>query len=228
MREHIFSYGVPKKIAMDNELSLNSASIPFMLNYDLKINVRTTPTYRGEANGQEKRCQITATNNVVLSCYILKFSSFYFERGRSLLNLFIFDFQPFSVVDDSGFKAFFSALNPSYQLPSKHSISKTAIPAMHEECKQMKEIIEKGNQFCVTTDFWTSINAVSYIAVTAHFLDENVNICSLLLECHPIDIFYNSENFASELLNIVEKWEIQEKILLLVSYNAVNIKNAKN
>jgi hypothetical protein len=36
--------------------------------------------------------------------------------------LFIMDFQPFRVVEDTGFQQFVSALNPAYALPSSHTI----------------------------------------------------------------------------------------------------------
>jgi hypothetical protein len=83
------------------------------------------------------------------------------------------DFQPFRVVEDTGFQQFVSALNPAYALPSKHTISKTIIPAMYEEwLHKMKEIVETGRKCCVTTDCWTSLNTTSYIGVTAHFLND--------------------------------------------------------
>lgn len=59
LRELLFFYGVPKNIVMDNEPSLNSASILFMMKDDLKINVFTTPSYRSEANGQIERFHST-------------------------------------------------------------------------------------------------------------------------------------------------------------------------
>ncbi|KAG5858392.1 hypothetical protein JTB14_006425 [Gonioctena quinquepunctata] len=37
----------------------------------------------------------------------------------NLMLLFTHDFQPFSVVEDYGFRKFVEALNPSYQLPSR-------------------------------------------------------------------------------------------------------------
>lgn len=59
LRELLFSYGVPKYVVMDNEPSLNSASISFMMKDDLGINVFTTPSYRSEANGQVERFHST-------------------------------------------------------------------------------------------------------------------------------------------------------------------------
>lgn len=149
------------------------------------------------------------------------------EMDKKLLLLFILDFQPFSMVEDNGFKAFVTALNPAYQLPSRHSISKTCIQALYEEClHKVKDIVKQGVKFCITTDCWTSRNTVSYIAVTVHFLNDNFDLYTILLECRSMDTSHTSENLALELKDIVENWGIQDKILLAVSDNAVNIKNA--
>lgn len=50
------------------------------------------------------------------------------------MKLFTKGFQPFSVVEDTGFKEFVKELNPSYDLTSRKHISSTLIPAMFEEC----------------------------------------------------------------------------------------------
>lgn len=59
LRELLFFYGVPKNVVMDNEPSLNSPSILFMMKDDLKINIFTTPSYRSEPNGQIERFHST-------------------------------------------------------------------------------------------------------------------------------------------------------------------------
>lgn len=59
LRELLFSYGVPKNVVMDNEPSLNSSSILFMMKDELGINIFTTPSYRSEANGQIERFHST-------------------------------------------------------------------------------------------------------------------------------------------------------------------------
>lgn len=56
------------------------------------------------------------------------------KLDRTLLKLFVNDFQPFKVIEDSGFKQFEKLLNPNYELPNRHTISKELIPAMYEKC----------------------------------------------------------------------------------------------
>lgn len=143
------------------------------------------------------------------------------------MGLFINDLQPFSVVDDNGFKEFVYALNPGYQLPSRFVVSKTLLPAMYEECvNKVQELVNCGKAFCITTDAWTSINTVSFIGVTAHFLDKNFNLHSVLLDCSSFDLRHTTENLAADLQRVCKKWKIENKVLFAVSDNAANIQKA--
>lgn len=59
LRELLFFYGVPKFVVIDNEKSLNSASITFMMHDQLNIEVFQTPSYKSEVNGQVERFHST-------------------------------------------------------------------------------------------------------------------------------------------------------------------------
>ncbi|CAH1378438.1 unnamed protein product [Tenebrio molitor] len=138
-------------------------------------------------------------------------ANFKSKKYNLLSLLFILDFQPFRVVEDTGFQQFVSALNPAYALPSGQTKSKIITPAMYEEClHKMKEIVETGRKFCVTTDCWTSINTTilhslsNYIGVTAHFLNDNFELHSILLEYSAMHVSHTSENLAAELHRIGE------------------------
>lgn len=75
------------------------------------------------------------------------------KLDQTLLQLFINDFQPFKVVEDSGFKQFVKILNPNYELPNRHTISKELIPAMYEKCLgEMKSLTSTVESACLTTD----------------------------------------------------------------------------
>lgn len=145
----------------------------------------------------------------------------------ALIKLFVCDFQPFSVLEDEGFKEFVHVLNPAYQLPSRHYISKTAIPALYEEClTAVRDVVSSGTSFCLTTDCWTSINTTSYTAITAHFITENFVMRTVLLECAAFNVSHTSKHLASEIRRISREWGINDKIFLVVSDNAANISSA--
>uniref|UniRef100_W8ABC9 RNA-directed DNA polymerase n=1 Tax=Ceratitis capitata TaxID=7213 RepID=W8ABC9_CERCA len=59
LKELILAYGIPKLIVIDNEKSLNSASITFILKNQFGINIFTTPPYSSTVNGQIERLHST-------------------------------------------------------------------------------------------------------------------------------------------------------------------------
>ncbi|CAH1107682.1 unnamed protein product [Psylliodes chrysocephalus] len=146
---------------------------------------------------------------------------------RSLMDLFIKDFQPFRVVEDEGFRNFTTCLNPSYELPNRKTISNTHLPALYEETlKNVQREIGDVKSVTLTTDCWTSVSTESYMAVTVHFISNNFQTKSILLDCIHLPQSHTSENLAKELKQIVVSWGLQNQILLAISDNAANIKKA--
>jgi len=171
-----------------------------------------------------KRKQLAITN------YVPKKMSVDTQKklDHSLLKLFTKDLQPFSVVDDPGFKEFVHLLNPTYKIPNRHSISKVLIPAEYEKCMNaMKLLIDNELETgCITTDCWTSRNTEGFMAITIHFIDLNFVLRSVLLSCHPYSESHTSENLSKEIKNVLKVWGVDKKIVFAVSDNAYNIKNA--
>jgi hypothetical protein len=147
---------------------------------------------------------------------------------QTLLQMITSDFQPLSVVEDAGFRAYSNALNPSYTLPSKKVLSNTLLPAKFiETYNKSKEMIKDAVSVTVTTDCWTSCNNESFIALTAHYIDSNFDIKNLLLEVSAYSHNHTSANLATEIRRIITDWGLDDSnILLAVSDNAANIKKA--
>jgi len=126
------------------------------------------------------------------------------KLDQTLLKLFVNDFQPFKVVEDSGFKQFVKLLNPNYELPNRHTISKELIPAMYEKCLgEMKSLISKVESACLTTDCWTSRNNESFMTITIHFIDTEFELKSILLECSSFNLNHTGHNLAQEIKRIL-------------------------
>ncbi|XP_018570925.1 zinc finger BED domain-containing protein 1-like [Anoplophora glabripennis] len=97
-------------------------------------------------------------------------------------------------------KKFVNALNPNYELPSRKTVSNTMLPATYEE--------------------------ENFMAVTAHFIDDNFKSHSALLDCVSYGENHTSINLASQLKLIIQEWNLEGKILMVISDNAANIKKA--
>lgn len=52
-------FGIPKEVVMDNEKAFNSASVLFMLEDQIGIQVYKTPPYKSSVNGQVERFHST-------------------------------------------------------------------------------------------------------------------------------------------------------------------------
>ena len=61
LRDLLFFFAIPQFVVIDNEKSLNSASIKSMMENELKITIYTVPPYKSEVNGQIERFHSTLT-----------------------------------------------------------------------------------------------------------------------------------------------------------------------
>ncbi|XP_049877872.1 zinc finger BED domain-containing protein 4-like [Pectinophora gossypiella] len=145
-----------------------------------------------------------------------------------LMQLFIYDYQPFSIVEDRGFKAFVEGLNPSYQLPNRKVLSNNYLPALYETCMtKMKIKLETdAESICLTTDIWTSSVNDAYLGLTAHYIDPSFQIKSVLLDCTILPGSHTAENIKEHVLRIVENWKLKDKVLIVVTDNASNMRSA--
>ncbi|XP_036346574.1 zinc finger BED domain-containing protein 1-like [Rhagoletis pomonella] len=136
------------------------------------------------------------------------------------------DLQPFSVVEDTGFKDLLTYLEPGYKIPSRYILSNTLLDAHYSDAqKRLKEELQSVKHISITTDGWTSRATTSYQAVTAHYL-LNWELKSALLGCFECHERHTAEYIKNELCNLLSYWEIQSKIFVSVTDNAANMKAA--
>ena len=68
---------------------------------------------------------------------------------------------------------------PGYQLPSRKTLSENLMSRVHEELTvEVKKKVQAVSALSLSTDGWTSRNNESYIAIVAHFIDEDTKLQS--------------------------------------------------
>lgn len=145
---------------------------------------------------------------------------------EELAKMIASDFQPFSIVENKGFRSYSHALNPMYVLPRRKTLSQTTIPRLYDrERASLQERVQKVTAVCLTTDCWTSRTTTSFMSVTCHFI-ENYKMVSCLLDCFEFSDRHTSENLAEELLRVAKEGQVENKVLCCVSDNAANITKA--
>lgn len=95
---------------------------------------------------------------------------------------------------------------PGYKLPTRKTLSNTLIPYYYTEVFQTALAdIKEASAICLCTDAWTSSATQSYIAVTAHF--KNTELQSILLGCINYDERRTSENLMAFLKQMMSDWQ---------------------
>lgn len=146
----------------------------------------------------------------------------------ALIKMIVKDYQPLSVVENSGFIEYTSILQPLYKIPSRKKISNDILPNLYaEKALYLREILEKISNVAITTDIWSSNSNKSFITVTCHYIC-NYEIHARVLATQEILGSHTGENISLQLREILNEWGVFDKVTTIVSDNAANMKNAIN
>ncbi|XP_060210333.1 zinc finger BED domain-containing protein DAYSLEEPER-like [Lycium barbarum] len=73
---------------------------------------------------------------------------------------------------------------PNFKLPSRVTIARHCLRIYQEEKDKLKYLI-KDQRVCLTSDTWTSLQNLSYMVVTAHWIDDRWNSQKKILNFFP-------------------------------------------
>ena len=82
------------------------------------------------------------------------------------------DIQPYSIVEDLGFRKLIEEMCPNYQIPSRSYFSENIVPQIYNNLfNSIKSNISAASYISLTTDIWTANSSnVAFISMTAHWL----------------------------------------------------------
>ncbi|XP_005103835.1 zinc finger BED domain-containing protein 1 isoform X1 [Aplysia californica] len=105
------------------------------------------------------------------------------NTNKALLKMLTVDLQPASIVEGRGFRDFVKALDVRYEPPSKKTIMKTMLNDLAEETKnKVKLEVVIASFFAITVDTWMYRGSQNFITVSAHFIKDNWEMSSIVLE----------------------------------------------
>ena len=87
----------------------------------------------------------------------------------------------------------------------------------------MKLKLKSATSVSLTSDVWSSSATEGYITVTAHFLTNEWNMFSCVLETSGFQERHTSVNIADKLGKIGESFSINKKVSTVVHDNAANM-----
>lgn len=114
----------------------------------------------------------------------------HFDQGEvrsALAQMIIIDELPFSFVEREGFRKFCKIGIPKFDIPSRSTITRDCYALFIEKRKNLKNYFDKlSSRVCLTTDTWTSGQNLSYMCLTAHFIDDNWKLHKRIINFCPI------------------------------------------
>ncbi|RNA36184.1 zinc finger BED domain-containing 1-like [Brachionus plicatilis] len=127
---------------------------------------------------------------------------------------------PFNITDSDDFQELIDAIKDEYyKLPCRQTLRHTLLPEMFTAMQNMLKLELNRLRFtCITTDVWTSNSQMAYLGITVHYV-------------HSINFFMHKEDHDKDYLNMklkltLENWNIENKVIAIVSDSASNMKSA--
>ncbi|KAJ4947657.1 hypothetical protein JOQ06_009690 [Pogonophryne albipinna] len=145
------------------------------------------------------------------------------ELDGALVNMVVKDSQPFSMVDDCGFKELVALLDPRYTLPSRQVLKEMVVKRYEEEKMKAKAVLQRVEAVSLTADMWTSINMDAYLAVTCHYVDDSAKLATVLLGVLPFPEAHTAVNITVAMRSLMEEWGTEGKVTSIVTDAGANM-----
>ena len=139
------------------------------------------------------------------------------------------DVQPYSVVEDVGFKNVLTTLEPRYTVPSRKYFSTKIIPELYDSMRErVQSAINDSKAISFTTDTWTEPNTTkSFMSLTSHWIDDNLTRKTAVLHCELFEGSHTGARLAQSLTDMLKSWNVEvTKFHVIVHDNAANIMKA--
>ena len=152
-------------------------------------------------------------------------------RKRKIDNLITemvcMDMQPFSVVEDRGFNNLVAELEPRYSMLSRRQLTRKCLPDLYKKhFGEVQNQLDQAEFVALTTDDWTSRAGRGYMSLTAHFVDSKWDLQSKVISVSRITESQTGEHIAKELEESMKTWNIDKKVVAVVTDGAKNMMKA--
>lgn len=141
-----------------------------------------------------------------------------------IVNLFIVELGlPLSIVDRSAFSRAMHIVDPHFSMPSRRTISRSTLPALHDQMVvDIKSRCSAANYVAASLDCWTDRRMRPFFSVTAHTINRG-HFESYVLDFSPMEEAHTAEALLSKFKDVSRIYDIEEKLVRVVTDNASNI-----
>lgn len=87
----------------------------------------------------------------------------------------------------------------------------------------MQSLFDDICKVSLTLDGWTSPYSDDFLAVTAHWIDQDWNLREIIMAFEPLDGPHTGENLLKSLITVINRFSLGRKILTITTDNASNM-----
>nr|KYP38025.1 Putative AC transposase [Cajanus cajan] len=141
---------------------------------------------------------------------------------RALIVFIILDEQPFRVVEGEGFKHFCRQLQPQFIVPSRHTIARLCFQFYMDEKHKLKAFFKSNcARVALTTDCWTSIQNLNYLALTTHFIDNDWKYQKRIISFSIVPN-HKGETIGKKVEEVLKEWGLRNVSTITVDNASAN------
>jgi len=140
---------------------------------------------------------------------------------EALLEMITVDYQPVCIVNDIGFRDFVTQLQPAYLMPHDRTVDNIMLPQRFDHLLNRRKIeMLNATAVCLTIEGWsTDETSHRYFAVTGHFISDQLEMKSYLLDCLIYTDQHTITYLKDELMRVTEEWSVPNKVVAVVTDN---------
>ncbi|KAH9780470.1 BED-type domain-containing protein [Citrus sinensis] len=141
---------------------------------------------------------------------------------RAVTKMIIMGELPLSFVDNKGFRHFCSVAIPQFVMPSRRTIGRDVMELFLEEKAMLKSLICNNKQrVSLTTDLWTSVQNMSYMVITAHFIDSDWCLNRRIISFSAIED-HRGKSIGKKIMACLQDWGIERLFAITVDNATAN------
>lgn len=146
---------------------------------------------------------------------------------NALLQMLACDLQPLAIVEYPGFMNYINSMGAHAKLPTKHTLLNTLLPAKYAEVqKTVLMMLSSAKHIALSGDIWMSPNSGEHLYISAHFINNEWELKSVALGMIFLLNQCTIDELAERLFQLVEKWQITNKVSCLVSSRNTKLSSA--
>jgi len=127
---------------------------------------------------------------------------------------------PYNFVEYEGIREWIKYINPNVDMKCRNTTVLYVEKEYIEEMEKFKQMMSKiPNRICLTCDVWTAITFEGYICLTAHFVYENWNLTSKILNFCRMKPPHTGVELENVVFDCLKQWGIDKKIFSLTLDN---------